>query len=462
MHTRSPLLLQLFLLLPMIANAQEAVGWRGDGSGVFASVDPPIEWSKEKNVCWATKMPGRSNSQPVITGNRLFVCSEPFTLLCLALSDGKILWQRSNSYRDVTSPAEWTKIEKELGVARKLKDQIAALESTTKELQTRLETAKETRLIDAELETVAKQTEQLETKLKTLSLAGRYTLPITQKQYNGYTTATPTTDGEHVWVVFGNRVVVCYDTDGNRQWSTVLPDHPQAMWGHTTSPLLSGDKLVVCIDEIAALDAKSGKLVWRTRHGQSWGSPVRGTIGGEDVIFMANGRVLRTSDGKVIAREAAPLERASPVVHGAAVYYIGLRGTAHDFPERIGDKLELKERWATDTKGGLYTASPVVHDGLVYTCSSKHILNVLDAETGATLYVKRLKLGHGPVWPSLCVAGKYVYVSSRDGTTLVLEAGRTYKEVARNELEFFISSPVFHNNRMYVRTNQHLYCIGES
>ena len=462
MNLRSLLLPHLLFSLSATVGAQQAVGWRGDGTGVFPGAHPPTEWSKEKNVVWATKMPSRSNSQPSIAGDRLFVCSEPFTLLCLRLSDGKILWQRSNSYRDVTSPGEWTEISRQVEDARALRDQIKALESKTKALEKRLESGEETRGIKAAIEAVEKQRQELEAKLTFLPLAARYTLPITQKQYNGYTTATPTTDGKHVWAVFGNRVVVCYDMDGNRRWSSVLPDNPQAMWGHSTAPLLVGDKLIVCIDDIVALDAKTGEALWRTRHGQSWGSPVRATIDGEDVIFMANGRTLRGSDGKVIARPASPLERGSPVVHGRAVYYVGFGGSAHDFPETVGDKLELKERWTADTKGGLYTASPVVYKGLVYACSSRHILNVLDATNGETLYVKRLNLGREPTWPSLCVAGEYLYVSSRDGTTLVLETGRTYKEVARNELEFFISTPVFRGDRMYVRTSGHLYCIGRS
>ena len=48
------------------------------------------------------------------------------------------------------------------------------------------------------------------------------------------------------------------------------------------------------------------------------------------------------------------------------------------------------------------------------------------------------------------------------GTTLVLKAGPEYQEVAKNSLEFFISTPQFRKNRMYVRTSERLYCIGES
>jgi hypothetical protein len=52
-------------------------------------------------------------------------------------------------------------------------------------------------------------------------------------------------------------------------------------------------------------------------------------------------------------------------------------------------------------------------------------------------------------------------VSSETGETVVLQAGREYKELARNKLEEFRSSLVFEGKRVYIRTAKHLYCIGE-
>jgi outer membrane protein assembly factor BamB len=67
----------------------------------------------------------------------------------------------------------------------------------------------------------------------------------------------------------------------------------------------------------------------------------------------------------------------------------------------------------------------------------------------------------GQCYPSITLAGKYLFVSSDNGHTLVLEPGREYKEIAHNVLEPFRSTPVFEGKRMYVRTLQHLWCIGE-
>ena len=72
----------LTFLAPHV-QAQAVVGWRSDGSGVFPGTTPPTRWSQTENVRWFTELPGRSNAQPIIVGDRVFLCAEPFTLLCL-------------------------------------------------------------------------------------------------------------------------------------------------------------------------------------------------------------------------------------------------------------------------------------------------------------------------------------------------------------------------------------------
>ena len=452
------------LVTGSMADAQQPVGWRTNGSGVTPDANPPTVWSKQKNVIWSTKFSTRSNAQPVVVGDRIYVCAEPFTLICLNKADGKILWKRSNSYRDVTSDEVLAEVEKELAIAKKLKPRLDAVTSKIKQIEKASQKTKDQVEIDAfddQIIELTKQTRDLEEQLAKLPLASKYTLPITQRQYNGYTTATPTSDGRLVWGVFGNRVVACYDRDGKRQWASVLPDHPQAMWGHSSSPVLVGNTLIVNIEKTVAFDAKTGKQLWVTKYGQSWGSPVRAKIGGEDVVLLANGRFLRISDGKILVR-VPPLNRPSPVVEGNTAFYIGVQAIAFDFPKKLTEKLVLQKRWSVEPKGGEFSSSPVVHDGLVYGVTTNGILNVLDAKSGEQVYVQRLNLGRGPVWPSLCLAGSYLYISSRNGTTLVLKTGREYEEVARNTLEYFIATPTFAGNRLYIRTSNRLYCIGES
>lgn len=372
------------------------------------------------------------------------------------MSDGKILWRRSNTYRDITDDPQWSRVQAELATAEPLRKRLEEIRSQQEELKSG--GADEER----KLETLEQEFEKFEEKLAALPLAARYTLPVTQEEFNGYSTATPTSDGQYVWAVFGNRVVVCYDLDGKLVWSDVLSDIPHSMWGHSASPLLVGDKLIDNMEHTMAFEASTGRRLWQTRLGQTWGSAVTTHIGDEHLILLANGRILRASDGKVLKRVVG-LENASPVVKDGVAYYIGQRAEAHELPASLkpgADALEVKTRWLVQLKGGTVYASPVIHDGLVYTVSTQKVLNVVDAKTGEVITTKRLALGEQPAWSSLCLAGEYLYVSSRDGTTQVLKAGRGLEEVARNQLEYFISSPVFHGNQMFVRTSKRLYCVG--
>jgi hypothetical protein len=95
----------LISLRPLLVLSGDVVGWRTDGSGSYTKAQPPLEWSTTKNVVWRTPMPGASNSQPVLVGHRIFICSEPCTLLCLHRDDSKILWQKNSSYDELEIPA---------------------------------------------------------------------------------------------------------------------------------------------------------------------------------------------------------------------------------------------------------------------------------------------------------------------------------------------------------------------
>jgi hypothetical protein len=91
---------------------------------------------------------------------------------------------------------------------------------------------------------------------------------------------------------------------------------------------------------------------------------------------------------------------------------------------------------------------------------SKTEIDITDAETGGSVERRRLDLRK--VYSSATAAGDLVFLSGTDGTTLIIEAAMPHREIIRNQVEGFGSSPVFVGNRMYIRTRQHLYCIHEA
>ena len=109
------LVLALAMPLPFLAASAGSAGWaqfRGaDRSGVSKETGLPLEWGAKKNVVWKRELPGPGSSSPIVSGDRIFVTcysgygvdrsspGDPANLtrhlLCLNLSDGEVLWQKS-------------------------------------------------------------------------------------------------------------------------------------------------------------------------------------------------------------------------------------------------------------------------------------------------------------------------------------------------------------------------------
>ena len=88
-------------------------GPRGDGVAA-ETADPPVRWSRDKNITWKVRIPGRGRSSPIILGNRIWLTTaaergvqrkrieyddmqtaEHVTIgaVCLDRDTGRILWQ---------------------------------------------------------------------------------------------------------------------------------------------------------------------------------------------------------------------------------------------------------------------------------------------------------------------------------------------------------------------------------
>lgn len=447
------LLTAVCVLSAPLLMAEQSTGWRTDGTGCYPQADPPIAWSLEKNVVWSAPMPSWSNATPVIVGSRIFITSEPSTLLCVNLDDGKILWQKTNSTQDL-SPSEATKAKEDTAKAGEITKLLRPIQKELKDLKAQKPGD------DAELkkkvDSLTKQVSEMNATLAAL----KYRTALTHGS-NGYAASTPVSDGRNVFAVFGSGIVACYDIEGNRQWISMLeiPVHEQG-WGHSASPVLAGDKLLVHIIDFVALNIKNGEVLWRTPSVPHWGTSVLTQIGAVDVVITPGGDIVRISDGKKLAKQMSNLDFCAPIVHDGIVYFIEPGGKALKLPATAEETVVPAVLWTTKPAKDRYYASPIFTDGLLYAITRANVFSVIDAGTGGVVYEKKLELGGGTVYPSITLAGKNIFVSSDNGTTLVLEPGREYKEVGKNTLEGFRSTPVFLGKRMYIRGLKKLYCIG--
>ena len=88
----------------------KAVGWRGDGTGVYPGTHPPVAWRRKtmQNVLWRTDLPyfGNATPVPVPGSNKLIVTLDPHWLLCLDKDTGNELWRKAVTLLDLMPEAD--------------------------------------------------------------------------------------------------------------------------------------------------------------------------------------------------------------------------------------------------------------------------------------------------------------------------------------------------------------------
>jgi outer membrane protein assembly factor BamB len=305
--------------------------------------------------------------------------------------------------------------------------------------------------------------------------------------------ASPSTDGTHVWAFVGSGELACCNFDGSEAWKFNLQERYgkfKIQFGMHSTPLLHGDRLYLQLiagagGRVIALDKATGKEVWNVErksdgYGEnkdSYASPCLWQSGKEAyLITHGNDYAIahRLEDGSEIWRVAGlnPKDRyradlrfvSSPVATPDLIVVPsakdhGVVGLKPEATETVlpGSKYE---NWRLP-KGTPDVPSPLVHDGLVYLCRENGTLVCLDARTGKVHYQERthdVRHRASPVYAD----GK-IYLTARDGVVTVVKAGPAFQVLATNRLpEQMTASPAIANGRIYLRGWDNLYAIGES
>ena len=88
------------------------------------------------------------------------------------------------------------------------------------------------------------------------------------------------------------------------------------------------------------------------------------------------------------------------------------------------------------------------------------VLQVADAKTGAEIYKARVGGGGMTFSSSPLASDGRIYFTGEDGDVVVVGAGDTYDERARNHMgEMVLASPAAAGDRLYLRTLTKLYCL---
>jgi outer membrane protein assembly factor BamB len=113
------------------------------------------------------------------------------------------------------------------------------------------------------------------------------------------------------------------------------------------------------------------------------------------------------------------------------------------------------------TKGLPEVPSPLYYRGYVYLFRRGGIATCLEARTGKEAYQERLPAS-GSYYSSPVAGDGKIYIAAESGSLIVLEAGKSMKVLARNDLgERIMATPAITDGTLYVRTEKYLYAFRD-
>lgn len=436
------LVLAIVILSSISTNAQNWPSFRGvNASGVAEGTNPPINWDVEKaqNVLWKTTIPGLSHASPIVWGNQIYVI---------------------------------TAISSDPKAGFKAKDR--GIDLSTDE-------AKHTWMIYA----IDKQTGKVIWSNKAYEGVPRARRHVKATQAN----STPVTDGRYVVALFGSEGLACYDTNGKLLWKQDLGvlnpglwDDKNSSWGHSSSPVIYHDLVVVQADGhsqsfIAAFNLKDGKQAWRVERNEitSWATP---TIyqGRDRAELIANGgRYIRGYDpltGKELWRFSdnnTEVKMQAPLIAHDLIYITGgyppgrvmyafRPGAAGDISLKAGEEKNTFLAWSI-SKGSPYTPTPIIYGDLLYVLADNGVFSTYEAKTGELVYQQRLPSSFSA---SPVAADGRLYLASEDGDVFVVKAGRQYELLSKNTMgQPLMATPALASGMLIVRGENAIYALGE-
>ena len=424
--------------------------WRGPaGTGVAANAQPPTKWSDQQNVKWKTKIPGAGFSTPIIWQDRIFL------LTAIETNEG-------DSNASATAKSEELTASEPKGPKGGKKGG-------------GMSGPKPTRVHEFVVLAIDRGTG----KVVWQKTARREVPHEGHHPTHGFASASPVTDGQHLWASFGSRGIYCYDFQGNLKWENDLGDmRSKLAFGEGASPALAGDLLIVPWDHeagsfIVGLNKKTGAEVWRTKRdeGSSWSTPLIVDVNGRLQAILPASKRTRSYDaatGELVWEASGLTGNVIPMPvtgHGMVYVMSGFQGhsiQAIKLTSR-GDISDTENIVWHVRRSASYVPSPVLSGDRLYMCKSNDAyLSCLNAKSGEVIYQDQPLPGVRSIYASPLAANGYLFVVGREGTVAVLKDSAQFEVVSTNKLDDKIdASPVILGRELFLRGHEFLYCIAE-
>lgn len=393
------------------ADRGEWLQFRGtQGDGVTQVLDLPVSWSATENVKWRCELPGEGWSSPVVQDNRVYLSAaieagdgaRELALLVADATSGKLI-QRTNLF---TEPASSPKIHSK----------------------------------------------------------------------NSHASPTAILAGNRVYVHFGHQGTACVKMSGEVVWKNDKLKYPP-VHGNGGSPVLVGNALIFSQDgaeqgKVIALNADTGDLLWETPRDAeatkkfSFCTPMVLQRAGQTQIILPGSNVVQALDattGKEVWR--VRYDGYSVIPKPIIAEGLIMICTGYDKPVLIaikpdgqGDVTDSHVAW--QIKAGVpHTPSLCTRDGLLFMVSDSGIASCVDAKTGKEVWKERIG---GNFSASPLLSGDKLYLLNEEGDTTIIRASSTFEKLGKNSLgDRTLASMAVIDNDLLIRSKSGLWRIGK-
>ncbi len=449
----------LFFCLTAAALAADWTQFRGpQANPVSADKNLPDRWSLTQNIEWASEVPGRGWSSPIVVGDRIF--------LTTVVTDGKSKPpQRGTEYSN-EYVAELTK--------QGLKPEEVMKKITERDIELPEEVTLHYWLYCLDLKSGR-------TQWKKEFHTGRP--PGGRHRKNSFVSETPVTDGKAIYIHTGNLGLWAFDFSGKQLWHTPLEALPVYLdFGTGSSAALHGNRLFVVNDNekqqyVAAFDKATGKRLWTTNRAlKPQGGPPRASGWSTPYIWTNEQRTELITVGPITTvsydLEGQELWRIGggsgtpipmPFAYEGLLYLdTGRGGALHAIkPGASGDISKSDLVAWSQPRAGTYLPTPVAYEGGLYVLTETGILTRFDAKTGKQTYKTRLDPAAGDFTSSPWAYNGRIFFLNEEGKTFVVAAGEKFELLRVNELDgaMALATPALVGDRLLLRTESKLYSI---